>query len=491
MELDRQPGDLASVTERAAEAFRSKAEQKEIDLRVERPADRIEARFDPEKVETIVSNLVGNAVKFTPEGGTVVVRVEAIEATASVGALDGTEVAARTVQITVEDTGPGIDPAAQEAIFDRFGQADTSTTRPREGTGLGLALTRELVELHGGTIEIDSEPGAGSTFTVRLPRVPVAKASPDAWERGGVGDGEHRGMGDGEHGGVGDGEHGSVEAWGDGSGHERERGGVGERKHSTEANEGGATILIVEDNAEMRAYLREELSRRWDVREAADGAAGWQAAREEEPDLVLSDVMMPEMGGFELCRRIKAEDALRTIPVLLLTARADEEATLEGLDAGADDYVAKPFGPEELRRRIANHLAARRHLEARYREEVEIQSLEAVVDAEARPFVEKVLRAIEEHLSDPDFGVDDLAEAVALSRRQLTRRLKKVLDITPGDLIQQRRLGRARQMLEAGPETVAEVAYAVGFRSPSHFSTVFRQEQGTTPSEYIGRHADK
>ncbi|PSQ81287.1 MAG: histidine kinase, partial [Bacteroidetes bacterium QS_1_65_9] len=202
------------------------------------------------------------------------------------------------------------------------------------------------------------------------------------------------------------------------------------------------------------------------------------------PDLVVSDVMMPGMDGFELCRRIKAEEALRSIPVLLLTARAGEEGTLEGLESGADDYVAKPFGPEELRRRIENHLAARRHLQAQYRAELTVEALGTVVDAEERPFVEEVLSTIEESLANPDFGVGDLAEAMALSRRQLTRRVKKVTDETPGELIRTCRLQRAQQLLEGGSKTVAEVAYATGYRSPSHFSQSFREAVGQPPSEY-------
>jgi signal transduction histidine kinase/DNA-binding response OmpR family regulator len=470
MELDRRPGDLAAIVERSAEAFRSKAVQNEIVLRVERPEVRIETRFDPEKVETIVSNLVGNAVKFTPEGGRVIVRIEETEPAEAVGAPGETEAARGTARITVEDTGPGIAPEAQDAIFDRFEQSrqpSESPTGEHEGTGLGLALTSELVELHGGTIEVDSEPGTGSTFTVRLPLVPVAGARVE----GGKVEGENVGGPE-------------VEDW-------QVHGGDGTARMEGDGEIGGegATILVVEDHAEMRAYLREELGRRWTIREAANGKEGWETVQEEEPDLVVSDVMMPNTDGFELCRRIKAEADLRTIPVLLLTARAGDEAVQEGLSCRADDYVTKPFDVAELKQRIDNHLAARRHLQARYREEVELAELGAVIDEEERPFVEEVLGTVDERLSDPDFGVGDLADAMALSRRQLTRRLKRMIDRTPGDLIQQRRLDRARTILESEPETIAEVVYAVGFRSPSHFSTVFREEVGQTPSEYADRHS--
>jgi signal transduction histidine kinase/DNA-binding response OmpR family regulator len=472
MDLERQPGDLASAIERSAEAFRSKAEQKDIDLRVERPDGRIETRFDPEKVETIVSNLVGNAVKFTPEGGAVTVTVEEADAPASVEAPGADESVQGTVRLEVADTGPGIDPDVQEAIFDRFEQADHSTARAHEGTGLGLALTRELVELHGGTIDLDATPDEGSTFAVLLPLVPVA----------GVDEREHGGVGDGEYGSMGDGERGREAR----SEARTEAASVFEEGSSADAerDEDAATILVVEDNAEMRAYLQEQLVDPWTVLAAPDGRAAWKMVQAEAPDLVLSDVMMPGLNGFELCRRIKADEALRTIPVLLLTARADADATREGLSAGADDYVAKPFDAEELRQRIENHLAARRHLRNQYREELEIDAFEAVTEIEQRSFVETAIEAVEAHLGNPDFTVEQLAEAVALSRRQLTRRLKQAVGETPSSFIRQYRIERAKTLFENGAETVSEVAYATGFRSPSHFSQAFKEEVGTTPSGY-------
>ncbi len=486
MDLERRPGNLSHQVRRTAEAFRSKAEQKEIDLRVE-VTDRIETRFDPDKVETIVSNLVGNAVKFTPTGGTVAVRVDRADETASVEALGAEGAVEGGVRIAVDDTGPGISPEMQEQIFNRFEQArlrSESASQEHEGVGLGLALTSELVDLHGGVIDVESTPGEGSRFTVLLPLVPVA---------GGDGAGGDGAMGDGAwH------QHAELDAPSDADERTQsatvwvpdvqsaEDGGTenGREEHSEERE----TILVVEDNAEMRAYLREQFSDSWTVIEATDGEEGWQMVRDREPDLVLSDVMMPSVDGFELCRRIKAEADLRTIPVLLLTARADEEGTREGLACGADDYVAKPFDVTELRRRINNHLAARRHLRARYRQEVEIAS--TVVDDEDRPFIEDLLAVIDEHLSNPDFTVGRLAEEMALSRRQLTRRVKKATGDPTGTLLRKRRIERAKAMLSENPGTVAEVAYAVGFKSASAFSQSFQKMVGQSPTEYVRQCAE-
>jgi AraC-like DNA-binding protein len=198
---------------------------------------------------------------------------------------------------------------------------------------------------------------------------------------------------------------------------------------------------------------------------------------------VLSDVMMPKLDGFELCRRIKDDEALRTTPVLLLTARAGEEATREGLRCGADDYVAKPFDAEELRQRIENHLAARRHLQARYREEVDVGGV--IVGEAHRSFIERLIGVIDQQLGNPDLTVGDLATEMALSRRQFTRRVKDATGEPPGTFLRRRRIEQAQAMLEREPETIAEVAYAVGFQSPSAFSQSFREHVGSSPSTYV------
>jgi len=471
MELDRRPGDLAALVERTAKAFRSKAEQKGIALKTEMPPERVEMRFDPEKVETIVSNLVGNAVKFTPEGGRVVVRLRPTEEAPPDPPADESP-AEGGVRIAVADTGPGIDPAEQARIFDQFERSGADTTEACEGTGLGLALTSELVELHGGTVEVESTPGAGAEFIVHLPRVPVDARLAGTVDRPTPDEPSDRGA--------------VRPPIPDAASAEPEGDGAPAPSPDEEASKAdAATVLVVEDNAEMRAYLREQLSDCWTVRTAADGEEGWAEIQEAPPDLVLSDVMMPTVDGTELCERIKDSEALRHTPVLLLTARAGTDAEVEGLKTGADDYVTKPFDAEELRQRIANHLAAREHLRERHRTEVHVEPIETVVDDEEVPFVEEVIEAVEARLGDPGLTVSQIADAVALSRRQLTRRLKDTVGQTPAAFLRERRIERAKELLAKDPETIAEVAYAVGFRSPSSFSKTFREQVGHTPSEYV------
>ena len=469
MELERTPGDLAALVERTAEAFRSEAERDGIALTVERPDTGLPTQLDAEKVETIVSNLLANALKHTPEGGSVTVRLHRGTAPDLIHTTGETAAC-----IDVSDTGPGIPESEQERIFDRFAQAEGSEDGgdepPSDGLGLGLALTQELAELHGGAIDLQSVPGEGSTFRVWLPLIPV-----DADEVAETDDADRIDDALAEE----PGENGSLP---------EDAGPPAANRSVPSVRTDGAEVLIVEDNDQMRTVLREQLSTHWRIRSASAGEEAWAEVQETAPDLVLSDVMMPDTGGFELCKRIKSDPDHRALPVVLLTARTADADTLEGLDCGADDYVAKPFDPAELVRRLDNHLAAREHLRERHRTEVRVEPIETVVDEDEVPFVEEVIEAVETRLSDPGLMVSWIADAVALSRRQLTRRLKDAVGQAPAAFLRERRIERAKELLADDPETIAEVAYAVGFRSPSSFSKTFRDETGRTPSEYLDQH---
>lgn len=472
MELDHQGGDLTGAVRRIADAFRPRAEEKSIDLRVECSSGRITTRFDPEKMETILSNLLDNALKFTPEGESVTVRISATDGLGPVEPPDDAESVVGTARIEVLDNGPGIEPDVQDRIFDRFERAPDEDIQNHEGTGLGLALTGALTELHGGTVEVESTPGEGSCFTVHLPIVPVTDVSEVEEAPTEIPEGTAS----------------RIESHSDGRDTERKALGPNGRPESDEAD---ARVLVVEDNDDMRTYLREQLFEHWRVETAAGGLEAWNAIRAEAPDLVVSDVMMPDPDGFELCRRVKADASLRTIPVLLLTARASKEATLEGLRSGADDYLPKPFDIEQLRQRIENHLAARAHYREHYRDEVELASLDATAKRGAVPFVERVTAAIDEHMHDPDFTVGRLAEEVALSPRQLTRRLKDATGQTPGAFLRLYRLEWAKRRLKGGATTVSEVAYAVGFRSPSAFSQSYQGAFGQPPSQHLNNPSEE
>ena len=465
LDLDRRAGNVVAFTRKLVESFAPLAEREQVTLRFRPETDHLSASFDPDKLEQVLSNLLSNALKYTPEDGKVWVTVSA-----------GTSSESPTAEIVVKDTGPGLTEEELRCIFDRFERAPGAHRTDRDGLGLGLALAKELVELHEGTLRAESEPGFGTAFTVRLPARPREHGdertregddaardeasplagpelpSPDA-ETGPAGDGQ---PGSGEHTPVAD---------------------------PTEGTSAPPTLLIVEDNDDMRAYLRRHLEADYNVVDAENGEAGLQVAREQEPDLIVCDVMMPEMSGTALCEAIRADEALQATPLVLLTAKATSADAVEGLEHGADDYLTKPFDVDELRARIDRLLSARRQLRDQFSETVQVAPTGATTDAENAPFIEEALRVAEAHLDDPHFGAEDLASQMALSPRQLTRRLKEAIGETPAALIRRLRLERAAQLLEE-ERTVSETGYAVGYQSPSHFAKAFRKHFGCPPSEY-------
>jgi signal transduction histidine kinase/DNA-binding response OmpR family regulator/ligand-binding sensor domain-containing protein len=445
--LDCQPGDLVDLLRRCTRQFTPLAERRGVHLNLETEVGVHPCRFDPEKMEKVVDNLLSNALKNTPEGGRVRLGLE-------VEAGDPPEVVLRVV-----DTGPGIPPEQQDEIFERFGRAETSGDGT-DGTGIGLALVREYTELHDGTIDVTSAPGDGSTFTVRLSLPPADLAAVEVEES-------------------------PVEVGDE----------IGDLDTAPSAGNGlpedapdRPVLLVVEDNEDVRAYLRRHLADDYHLVEAANGTEGLDTVRTADPDLVLTDLMMPEMDGVELCQKIRADDELAPTPVVLLTARAAEEDTVEGLEAGADAYVTKPFSIEELRARL------QRLLDAHWAGVSDDGSAQGTTrrclspDVEAtsadEAFLERVTDAIDDNLSHTGFTVEDLAAEVGLSPRQLRRKLKDFAGETPAAFVRQYRLDAAAQLLETGAGTVSEVAYEVGFGTPETFATRFEEQFGCRPSAY-------
>jgi signal transduction histidine kinase/ligand-binding sensor domain-containing protein/DNA-binding response OmpR family regulator len=460
IELHRQLNDVSSFLRELIRRFIPLAERRQITLKFQFERTPQPLRFDPEKLEKVFNNLLSNALKFTPEGGKVWVTL----GTRRVGEES-------VVEAVVKDTGPGIPQEDVSRIFDRFVQVANAPARAQGGTGIGLALAKELVERHEGRILVESEPGFGSAFIVRLP------LDTSSLESGGT------------SGGDGQADRTAAEPSSRSIALEEaalsaDTAAPDPSEPRAAPDEKTATILIVEDNAEVRAFLRTHLEATYCILEAVDGAAGLAVARETPPDLVLSDVMMPEMDGYALCRALKADERLRTIPVILLTARAGEQETVHGLECGADDYMAKPFSMSELKARVAALIDARRQARRQFSREIVVQPAEVVIQPEDEAFLERVLAVVEAQLGDSTFSAGAMADAVGLSRRQFERRLKAVTGETPAELLRRMRLERAQQLLNAHSGTIAEVAYAVGFRSPSHFSKAFRNAVGVSPSAF-------
>jgi signal transduction histidine kinase/DNA-binding NarL/FixJ family response regulator len=467
--------DLGAVVERTVEAFHPLAERLGVSLTAEVPTAPVAAHLDVEQFDKVMANLLSNAFKFTPRGGRV--RVELSEAE------DG-------AVVSVSDTGPGISPEDLPHVFDRFYQSDLypsdeSAGGRAPGTGIGLSLARELVELHGGSIGVESDVGSGSRFVVSLPRA--------AGEGVLHGDGESRSAAVGAE--VPLSEFGGVEE------SEVERPTPDDPVSNTSIpNKDVTTVLVVDDHPDIRAYVRRHLEAPREGRvpyrivEGGNGEEGLSLARGLLPDLVVADVMMPKVDGIALCRALKSAPETDFIPVVLLTAKAGEEAVLAGLGVGADDYVTKPFNVRELAARVDNLIDSRRKLRDRLAdgaapqpnvpEGLDPESL----DSETAAFLGSVHAAVEAHLADEDFGVDALAEVVGVSRSVLYRRFEP-LGVTPHSFLQSARLERADRLLRQRAGGVGEIAYAVGFKSVAHFSRSFRDRYGVPPSAVAERAA--
>lgn len=460
LEVHMQKVDLVAHLEALVQSFVPAAEHKQIKLEFGHDVPEQSFVSDPDMLNKVVGNLLSNALKFTPEGGKVWVTMHFLSADDTLN-----------VEVLVKDTGPGIPREHLSKIFDRFASFDPSyresapSAQVQEGVGIGLALAKELVELHKGVILVESEPGFGSTFIVRLPLSPIP---PDVMGTVEVPQGLDETAT-------------RLEDLAPGHG---ERPGSRAELESTEQKK--ATILIVEDNPDVRAYLRLHLSAEYRVVEAANGGDGLEIAKKETPNLVLADVMMPVMDGYELCRALKADKELRNVPFVMLTARAAEADTIEGLGIGADDYIAKPFSMPELKARVANLIHSRQQMRRQFSREILVQPSGISVDAAEVVFLDRVLEIIETHLGDSSFGVEWLADEVGMSTRHLRRRLEALTGEPPADLIRRLRLERASQLLNARAGTVAEVAYIVGYKSHSHFSAAFREAFGVSPSEHVG-----
>jgi signal transduction histidine kinase/DNA-binding response OmpR family regulator len=468
MLLRTQRVNIVPIVKGIAFSFESSAGLRKIDLEVAAAADEIEVYVDGDKLEKVLSNLLSNALKFTPEGGKVgvAVRISRSPLTPHIGARDEDSARWRLsereefVEISIRDTGIGIPVENLRHIFDRFYQVDNSETRRFGGSGIGLALAKELVDLHHGEIHVQSEAGKGTEFTVRLPMgrnhlkdEEIALGSDDEQEK--------------------------IEEV-DGTG--LDQGREEERIGHIQGNGQKSIILIVEDNADVRAYVREQLIA-YQVLESCNGVEGIETAREVIPDLIISDVMMPGKDGYALCRILKTDEKTSHIPIILLTAKAASEHKIEGLETGADDYLTKPFDAKELLTRIRNLIEIRQQLRKKFSAGTVLKPGEVAVPSIDDALLKRIMEAVEAKMGDENFSVEELARLVGLGRRQLQRKLLGLTNLTPAEFIRYMRLQRAHALLKQNAGSVAEIAFQVGFSSPSYFSSSFHQQFGFPPSE--------
>ncbi len=452
MTLNFNNGDFAAFLRYELESFHSYARTRGIHLHFQSEIPELDMAFDRDKIQTILVNLISNALKFTPEGGRIDLRLT-VDNLRLEGAGNKNTPYPAFVHIQIADTGPGIPEDKLGSIFDRFYQADDSNTRKSEGTGIGLALVQELVKLMHGSISVESRPGTGTTFHITLPYTPPSPAFQSMVIAPAASEMPH--------------ENGAL-ALDDPDGEDQR-----------------PLLLIAEDNPDVRFYIAECVKNDYRVVIAENGAIGIQKAVERIPDIIISDVMMPEKDGFELCETLKNDERTSHIPIVLLTARADFESRIAGLKRGADDYLAKPFEPAELQIRLENLVQLRRRLQERYSAmpfQPKTSDDPALVTEDA--FLLKIRDVVEAHLSETDFEMPQLERALGMSRSQVFRKVKALTGASPSVLIRNIRLQKARELLRDNTLSIAEIAYEVGFSTPAYFSTMFLEAFGETPGEW-------
>ena len=445
MKLKTSRQDLIPIVEHTVLAFHSFAERKKISLKFIPKQKEIFFFLDKDKLDKILNNVLSNALKFTPGGGCVNVEVDKNK---------------DSVEISISDTGIGIPKKQLDKIFDRFYQVDQNISSEIQGTGVGLSLTKELVELHKGKILVESEEGKGSIFNILLP-LGKDHLLPDE----------------------------IVEIK-----EQKEKIIPGFDSSFDEAIKNTVTIdsfenvftpslLIIEDNPDLRKYVTKILTDYYKILEACDGEEGLKKSFEIIPDLIISDIMMPKMNGFQLCKALKSDSRTSHIPIILLTAKATLKDKIEGIETGADEYLMKPFEAEELKARINNLLEQRKRIHDHF------QKYEFLLDDSGftpmdQKFLQNTLQIINKHISDGNFSVEMLAENLAVHRSLLHQKLVALIGQPPNELIKMIRLNKAAKLIEHKSGNISEIALEVGFKNPSYFSDCFQKQFGFSPSQY-------
>ncbi len=450
MQVNYYQGEIISYLRYVFHTFNSLAESKNINLNFFSHIDQLVLDVDTEKMMQIISNLLSNAIKYSNEGGEIHMIIDTIDGNGN-----------NELVIKIKDNGIGIPSDKLPYIFNRFYKVDEVSSAKSEGTGIGLALTKELVTLLKGKISVQSHPATGTEFSVTLP---ITNNSPVKHDidlervKSGISffieDGIRRTEKDNQH---------------------------------KEKTKDLPILLIVEDNTDVIHYLESILCAEYNIRIATNGQEALDLAFEIIPDIVISDVMMPVMDGFILCEKLKTDERTSHIPVILLTAMATDMKKLEGLETGADDYLIKPFNDKELKVRTRNLIEQRRKLRERFSRNIAISPKEIAVTSADERFMIRALDIIEKNMSSPEFGVSFFGKEVGMSHSQLYRKIHALTNLTPVELIRTMRLKRAASLLKQKYGNISEVAYETGFNSPSYFSDCFQKQFGKSPTEFIER----
>ncbi|MFN3873176.1 MAG: two-component regulator propeller domain-containing protein [Ignavibacterium sp.] len=448
MKLSTEQHNLISFIKSLFYSFESLSESHNITLRFEANKDYVPVLFDPEKMEKIFYNLISNAIKFTPDKGEIKITINQFDS---------------VVEIKIADTGKGISPENLKNIFDRFYQVDGSNTREYEGTGIGLALAKELIELHKGKIQVISSLNEGTEFTITFPVINTKDIPSKNTLIEPLNSAEYS------------------DELKNYSSEETDMTAIQTDEENINLRE---IILIIEDNADVRSYIREQFENEYRISEAVNGEEGLAAAQEEIPDIIISDVMMPKMDGYKFCKLLRSNEKTSHIPVIMLTAKAGLDDKLLGLEIGADDYLTKPFSAKELKVRVKNLIYQRKELRKKFSVSTVIRPNEVTTQSVDQMFLSKVLNSIEKNYENEQYGVDKLAEEMNMSISQLNRKLNALVNQPPGQIIRSFRLERAADLLKQNAGSIAEICYKVGFNDQAYFSRAFKKQFGLSPSDY-------
>ena len=452
--------NIVLFTKDLVQSFHIYATQRNLHFEVKSDQEELLLWFDPEMMEKIIYNLLSNAFKFTLAGAV------GIKITSTPPPLDLHFKGSGYAEIQITDTGIGIPKDKLEKIFDRFYQVENKVSHTVAGSGIGLSLVKELVELHKGKIMVESEENKGSLFRIMFP---LGNEHFQANEISNARKKEERNSHSSKIQSLIENESIQIE------------------KTNRPTNKNVPSILLIEDNADVRTYLGNELCMDYQIIDAANGQEGLEQAMDAMPDLIISDVMMPVMNGIEFCEKVKNDERTSHIPVILLTARSGEDNVIRGLETGADDYVSKPFNIVLLKARIRNLIENRIRLRNRFKHEIDIQPSEITVNQIDKQFIERALKLVEDNMSNFDYTPDEFIENMNMSKTQLYKKLKSITGLSVSIFIRSIRLKRATLIMRQEKYPISEIAYMVGFNDPAYFTKCFREYFNESPSQYINK----
>lgn len=446
LQLHSTEGDLVKFVREVSDSFIDLAERKKMEFSFSSKVDRLYAFFDHDKIERILFNLLSNAFKFTHSGGKIELTLDK--------AAPQPDPSKTWIVITVSDNGIGIPADKKEKIFTMFFQNPTHASILNQGTGIGLTITKEFIEMHGGSIEVESEPEKGTSFSMLLPLTP--SPAPSTAEINTLLAAN------------------PIET-------------ANQQGISISSATTTPSVLLVEDNEDFRSFLKDKLHLHYKVFEAANGKEGWQRALAHHPQLIVSDISMPEMNGIDLCRKIKSDKRTCHIPVILLTAVTGEDDQLVGLKTGANDYITKPFHVEMLHAKINNLLFLNNILKNTYTKQIKALAPEVMIQSADEELLQRIMIYLEENMSNPGLSVEELSRQVGMSRSSLYNKLLELTGETPVEYMRSVKLDKAAVLLARSDMNIAQIAYSVGFSTSNYFAKSFRQKFNMLPSEYVAK----